>query len=160
MPRRGEEVYALLRLVRPVVLHSTRVVEGQVRALGWTVGSRAVMEVLAAEEPMTVPQVAARLSLARQNVQRHVDELARLGHLRTGPNPAHRTSVLVRPTAAGRRAFATVHAAELRELAGLASDCTSRDLRTAVRVLSALERDIAGRAGGVDAMAPPDGGRR
>ncbi len=93
MSRRGSDIYALLQLVRPIVLNSARVVEGEVRALGWTVGSRAVMEVLCAEAPLTVPHVAARLSLARQNVQRQVDQLTRLGHLHATPNPAHRRSV-------------------------------------------------------------------
>jgi hypothetical protein len=40
MSPRGSDIYALLQLVRPIVLHSARVVEEEVRALGWTVGCR------------------------------------------------------------------------------------------------------------------------
>jgi DNA-binding MarR family transcriptional regulator len=146
---RGSQVYTLLRLVRPIVLNSARVVEAHVRALGWTVGSRAVMEVIDAESPLTVPQIASRLSLARQNVQRHVDELARLGHVHAGPNPAHRRSALIQLTAAGRHAFHTLHESELREIADLAPGCSDHDLQTAARVLAALDRDIAERASAV-----------
>ena len=146
MSQRGSSVYALLRMVRPIVLNSARVVEAEVRALGWTVGSRAVMEVLDAEGPLTVPQVAFRLSLARQNVQRHVDDLTRLGHVHAIFNPAHRRSVLIQPTAAGRRAFRMLHTRELRDLARIAPTCTDEDLRTAARVLAELNRDIAERA--------------
>ncbi len=131
MSDRGAYIHELLRFVRPIVLSSARVVEAEVRALGWTVGSRAVMEVLVAEAPLTVPQVAARLSLARQNVQRHVDELTRLGHLQAISNPAHRRSVLVQPTAGGRAAFRAMHAHELADLADLASACTDEDLHAA-----------------------------
>jgi DNA-binding MarR family transcriptional regulator len=148
MSDRGSAVYALLRLVRPIVLNSARVVEAEVSALGWTVGSRAVMEVLCGEAPMTVPQVAARLSLARQNVQRHVDELVRLDHVTTSPNPAHRRSVLIRPTEAGRAAFRDLHDRELATLAQLAVACTDRELAIAARVLGALDHDIRDRAVG------------
>lgn len=146
MSSRGSDIYALLQLVRPIVLNSARVVEGEVRALGWTVGSRAVMEVLGTGAPLTVPQVAARLSLARQNVQRHVDQLIRLGHLQATPNPAHRRSMLIQPTAEGRRVFGDVHARELLDLAALAITCSDRELRTAARVLEVIEEDIRNRA--------------
>ena len=143
---RGDRIYSLLSLVRPVVLSSARVVEAQTRALGWTVGSRAVMEVLEALGPLTVPQIAARLTLARQNVQRHVDELARLGDLRATANPAHRRSVLIEPTATGRRRFSALHDRELGDLAGLVPGCTDQDIETAARVLGALRDDIRRRA--------------
>ena len=157
MSSRGSDIYALLQLVRPIVLNSARVVEGQVRALGWTVGARAVMEVLDTEAPLTVPQVASRLSLARQNVQRHVDQLTRLGHLQATPNPAHRRSVLIQPTAAGRRVFGTLHARELVDLADLATTCSDQDLQTAARVLKAVDVDIRDRAAATEAA--PEGAR-
>lgn len=146
MTDRGAFVYEVLRSVRPIILSSTRVVEAQVRELGWTVGARAVMEVLYAEAPLTVPQVAVRLSLARQNVQRLVDELIRLDHVKTSPNPAHRRSVLVQPTVKGRAAFRDLHDRELTQLAQMALACTDEDLETAARVLRALDRAIQARA--------------
>ena len=145
MSERGAHIYELLRFVRPIVLGSARVVEADVRGLGWTVASRAVMEVLVAQAPLTVPQVASRLSLARQNVQRHVDELTRLGHVHALQNPAHRRSVLVQPTPSGRAAFRAVHARELADLSDLATTCTDEDLHTAERVLAALDHDIRDR---------------
>jgi len=142
MSVRGQAIYELLRHVRPMVLNSARVVTAQVGELGWTVGSRAVVEVLAEGGPATVPQVADRLFLARQNVQRHVDELVRLGHARTKPNPAHRRSVFVQLTSEGRDTFDRAHARELEVLASLASTCSDQELAIASRVLAALDRDI------------------
>ncbi len=153
MSERGARIYDLLRFVRPIVLSSARVVEADVHGLGWTVASRAVMEVLVAEAPMTVPQVASRLSLARQNVQRQVGELTRLGHVHTIQNPVHRRSVLVEPTAEGRAAFLALRARELAALADLAATCTDEDLRTAARVLAALDHDIRARASATGSRA-------
>jgi DNA-binding MarR family transcriptional regulator len=154
MSSRGSLVYDVLRHVRPMVLDSARIVEGRVRDLGWTVGSRAVVEVLSERGPATVPQVAAALTLARQNVQRRVDDLCRLGHARTIPNPRHRRSVLVELTPAGSEAFGRLHARELADLAPLAVDCSENELAVASRVLAALRRDIADRAGS-DGSEPP-----
>jgi DNA-binding MarR family transcriptional regulator len=145
MSGRSTQLYELLRHVRPLVLGSARVVEHLVRDLGWTVGARAVVEVLSERGPATVPEVAAQLSLARQNVQRQVDDLTRLGHVRSRANPAHRRSLLVELTPAGRRAFDHIHARELADLALLADECSDDEIAVATRVLAALERDIGAR---------------
>ena len=146
MSERGARIYALLSQVRPVVLSSARVVDTQTRSLGWTVGSRAVMEVLEAQGPLTVPRIASRLSLARQNVQRHVDELLRLGDVRVTTNPAHRRSVLIQATSQGAERFRSLHARELADLADLVPGCSDQDVRTATEVLRALGDDIRRRA--------------
>jgi DNA-binding MarR family transcriptional regulator len=150
---RGERVDRLLRHVRPIVLASARVVEGHVQGYGWTVGSRAVLQVLVEGGAATVPQIAARLDLARQNVQRHVDALVELGHVARRANPEHRRSVLIEPTPEGRSTFATMHATELGELASLARACTMTELAVAEAVLASLEHDIRARASGREAEA-------
>lgn len=143
----ADAVYDVLRLVRPLVLSSARVVEAGTRPVGLTVGSRAVLEVLDATGPAPVPDVAERLDLPRQAVQRHVDELRRRGYVETRPNPAHRRSVLVTPTGDGTRVFRDLRAAEGRDLDEVALDCTAADLETARQVLAAILRDVRAREG-------------
>ncbi|WP_199510150.1 MarR family winged helix-turn-helix transcriptional regulator [Nucisporomicrobium flavum] len=143
---RGAALYDLLRHVRPLTLNSARVVEAALRPYHLTVGMRAVLEVLSEAGPATVPAIATRLDLARQGVQRHVDDLVRLGHVEIRVNPAHRRSVLVALTAAGADVFAHVHADDLRHLAAMAPECTPEDIATATRVLQALGRDVRKRA--------------
>lgn len=150
MHDRGASVYEILRLVRPIVLNSARAVEAQVRRHGWTVGSRAVMEVLVREGPLRAPEIADHLSVARQNVQRHINDLVTLGHVTTSPNPAHRRSVLVRPTEDGIAAFRETHERELVDLEQVASECSDSDLATAASVLAALLRDIHARTPSAD----------
>lgn len=143
---RGERVYRILRHLRPIVLASARIVEDRVREHGWTVGSRAVMQVLVENGAATVPQVAARLDLARQNVQRHVDVLLQLGHVSRRDNPAHRRSPLIEPTSEGRVRFERLHAADLSELASLAETCSLTELAVTEAVLAAIEDDVRAKA--------------
>lgn len=142
-------LYELIGHVRPLVLNSARVVESGLHEVGWSVGSRAVMEVLVTTGPGTVPQVADRLDLARQNVQRHVDELRRLEHVSPRPNPRHRRSVIIEPTASGERAFGEVQERELATMAGLVPEIDLEEIRRATEVLAALDRDVRARAAGV-----------
>lgn len=149
LQERGAALYAVLGFVRPLVLNSARVIEASLRPLGLSVGMRAVLEVLAERGPATVPSIGERLDLARQGVQRHVDDLARLGYVETRPNPAHRRSVLVALTGSGAEVIDRVRNEELRHLAAIAPECTRAEIATAHKVLRALSRDVRRRA------APP-----
>lgn len=146
MSARGEVLHELLGHVRPLVLNSARVVESGLHEVGWSVGSRAVMEVLVGTGAATVPQVAERLDLARQNVQRHVDELRRLDHVDSRPNPRHRRSVIIAPTPLGEKAFGEVRERELAAMTELVPELDLEEIRRATEVLAAVDRDVRARA--------------
>ena len=145
---RGTALYDVLRQVRPLVLNSARVVESALRPQGLSVGMRAVLEVLAEHGPAPVPAIAERLDLARQGVQRHVDDLARLGYAESRPNPAHRRSVLISLTRPGAETIDRVRHDEVRLLSAMASDCTDQEIATAVKVLRSLNADVRRRRDG------------
>ena len=144
---RGAARYDVLRHVRPLVLNSARVVEAALRPEGLSVGTRAVREILVEHGPATVPAIGDRLDLARQGVQRHVNDLLRLGYVESRPNPAHRRSALIGLTRTGTEVIGRIRDDELRQLATLAPDCTDREIATAAKVLAALSRDIRRKAG-------------
>ncbi len=146
MRDRGERVYEVVRLVRPMTLSSARVVEDGLRRHGLTVGMRAVLEILVGSGPLTVPDVARVLDVSRQAAQRLVNELIVAGHVRLVANPRHRRSPLVAPTAVGTSAFDVVRAQELEQLAGLAAEVSDEDLETTRRVMERLAGDIKSRA--------------
>jgi DNA-binding MarR family transcriptional regulator len=143
---RGSALYEVLRHVRPLVLNSARVVEASLRPEGLSVGMRAVLEVLTEHGAAAVPSIADRLDLARQGVQRHVNDLILLGYVETRPNPAHRRSVLIALTRPGSEVIGRVRDDELRHLAVMAQDCTPQEIATAVKVLQAFSRDVRQRA--------------
>jgi DNA-binding MarR family transcriptional regulator len=58
-----------------------------------------------AERSLTVSQISRSMGLARQSVQRIVNELSESGFVTLEDNPDHLRAKLVVPTAAGRRAF-------------------------------------------------------
>lgn len=143
---RGLRLYEVLQQVRPLLLNSARVVETSVKPLGLTVGMRAVLEVLAATGPATVPAIAGRLDLPRQGVQRHVNDLIEGGHVESRTNPGHRRSVLIALTDAGSELIGRITDDERRHLSHMAADCTAQEIAAALKVLQALSRDVRLRA--------------
>jgi len=139
---RGERVYEIVRLVRPMTLNSARAIEPGLREHGLTVGMRAILEVVAEGGPMTVPQAARLLDVSRQAAQRLVTDLHDAGHIRLTKNPRHQRSPLVEITPRGTHAFASLRAQETRRLSALAPELSVTELETAQRVMSALSEDI------------------
>lgn len=143
---RATALYDVLRQVRPLVLNSARVVEAALRPYGLSVGMRAVLEILRDHGAATVPSISDRLDLARQGVQRHVNDLLALGLVESRPNPVHRRSVLIALTTPGAETIDRITADELRRLATMAGDCTEQEIATAVKVLRSLGQDVRRRA--------------
>src|SRR4051812_18644504 len=143
---RGSQLYEVLEQTRPLVLNSARVVEASLKPLGLTVGMRAVLEVLANHGPATVPAIGERLDLARQGVQRHVNDLIERDLVASRANPDHRRSVLIALTDAGTEVISRVGDDERRHLSQMAQDCTAQEIAAAVKVLRSLNRDVRRRA--------------
>jgi DNA-binding MarR family transcriptional regulator len=76
---------------------------------GQTHSRRMVLQ--AAGDRATVPDIARKLGLQRQSVQRVADELVRDGLARYEENPRHRRSPLLAATAAGKDTLASIQAA-------------------------------------------------
>lgn len=92
------------------------------------------------EQAVTVPAIARRLGLARQSVQRVVDDLVEGGLVLLRPNPAHQRSPLVMLTDTGRQAVAEVFADSTadREALLAAAAVSADDLLAARETLRAL----------------------
>ncbi|MGL4340054.1 MAG: MarR family winged helix-turn-helix transcriptional regulator [Rhodoglobus sp.] len=74
--------------------------------VGQTHSRRMVLQ--AAADCATVPDIARRLGLQRQSVQRVADELVQDGLARYEDNPRHRVSRLLVPTTEGEIALAAI----------------------------------------------------
>jgi len=104
----------------------------------WGGGSWGLMRSLAQGGPQTVPQLARARPVARQRIQRLVDELAAAGLVELADNPHHRRSRLVRLTPRGAARHAEV-TRRVREAAGrLAAGLQPAELEAARRVLAQL----------------------
>jgi DNA-binding MarR family transcriptional regulator len=96
-------------------------------------------------QPLSVSQIAKKMGLARQNVQRIADILALQGFVRYTSNPAHQRAQLVVLTPKGTRV--TRELAELQVVWAnrISSDTTLSDFRTMLatvrKLVSRLEAD-------------------
>ena len=88
-----------------------------------------------AEAPRTVPQIARRMGMSRQSVQRVADLLERDGLLRFRPNPDHARSPLLRLTREGEALAQTLADDGARWCASIADGIAAHDLDRAVDVV-------------------------
>lgn len=83
----------------------------------------------------TVPQVARRLGLARQSVQRTADHLGAASLVRFMQNPDHKKSTLLELTSAGRTALDRINAAAAAFHGEITREVEARALVQAERFL-------------------------
>jgi DNA-binding MarR family transcriptional regulator len=92
--------------------------------------------------PATVAQIARRMGLARQSVQRLADVLVEGGFAVYDDNPAHRRAKLVRMAPPGRAALDSIQAAQRVWADALGAELGEADLRQASAVLDRVMRAI------------------
>ncbi len=102
-----------------------------------------------AGQPLTVAQIARNMGLTRQGVQRLIDELERQGIVGFEDNPHHKRAKLVRLTARGEDAYATIMEQWNALAAKLAEAMDAEKLKTAISCLEQL-------SAGLDTKRPPD----
>ena len=90
------------------------------------------------EELLTVAQVARRMGLARQGVQRIVNDLERLGMVTFQVNPDHKRAPLIAMSEKGKAAMEQVNAAQAAWVNALAQGLTERQLKETLKVLQAV----------------------
>jgi DNA-binding MarR family transcriptional regulator len=91
-----------------------------------------------AQRPLTVPQIARRMGLARQSVHTTVNRLLADEMVELVPNTDHRRSQLVRLTECGRAGFRAVDEKQAAWVNQLAAGLPRPDLETTARVLGEL----------------------
>lgn len=88
--------------------------------------------------PLTVAQVARRMGLARQSVQRVVADLERGGYLELLPNPDHQRSPLAHRTPKGEEAYAEAMRRHVEWANRITEGMEPSDLARAATVLAGL----------------------
>lgn len=92
----------------------------------------------ASDGAYTVPQIARRLGVSRQNVQRISNELIASGLATFTPNPDHKASPLLSLTPAGRERLTRVNAAAERGNQTLLVEMTEADVDQLRHLLARL----------------------
>lgn len=101
-----------------------------------------------AGQPLTVPQIARRMGLARQSVHATVAQLRDAGLVELAPNAEHRRSPRVLVTAPGRERYRAVARRQVAWADRLARGMDRGELETTARVLAELCRRLEPEPGG------------
>ena len=90
------------------------------------------------EQPLTVAQVARRMGLARQGVQRIVNDLERLGMVTFEPNPDHKRAPLIAVSDKGQAAMEKINAAQSAWVNELSNGMSESQLKQTLKVLQSI----------------------
>jgi len=90
------------------------------------------------EQALTVAQIARRMGLQRQSVQRLTDILVEQEILAYHPNPEHKRAKLVDFTAKGRQVFDNMEVIQQNWAEAITGDFTAKELQQATTLLRRL----------------------
>lgn len=94
------------------------------------------------ESPATVAEIARRMGLTRQNVQRIADYLAKDGFVTTSANPAHRRAKLYSLTPHGKTVMEEVGSRQAEWANRIADGIGSTQLADAVSLMTVLTKRL------------------
>jgi DNA-binding MarR family transcriptional regulator len=127
------------------LFHRLRVTAEQIHGDGaQSAARRGVLRSLARGGPQTVPHMASARPVSRQHIQAIVDALAADGLVETVHNPAHKRSVLVRLTPAGRTAVRDIAKREAALLRTIDIGAPAADIERAAGVLRKFRTSLEG----------------
>ena len=132
----------LTELIIPVIqleAHFSRAGEAIAATAGQTMARWLTLEMVA-DRPATVAQVARRLGLTRQSVQRIADLLEKDGLTEYADNPEHQTSRLIRLSSAGRQTLRRIQGAQRAWSNDVGARIGEANLRHASRIVDQLTR--------------------
>jgi MarR family 2-MHQ and catechol resistance regulon transcriptional repressor len=98
------------------------------------------LEAVAADGPLTLNELAARLYLDKSTASRVVDALEKKGHVRRMESPADRRALQLRVTDDGRALHARIESDILAQEAALLADFTPEVRKAMARLIGQLAR--------------------
>ena len=99
--------------------------------------------VQSADRPLTIADLARRMDLKPQTVQRFANALEQMGFITLEDNPDHKRARLIRLTARGQKALVTLEERELDWVATVTHGMTAKDIRIAVNLLDRFRGNIS-----------------
>jgi DNA-binding MarR family transcriptional regulator len=118
--------------------------DAMVQDLGLTSARWQVLGAVA-RSPVALPvaHVARNIGLARQSVQRVVDDMQTDGLVRLDPNPHHRRAMLINMTEQGQAAYLQASARQKRWAIILSADLPTEEIEAASGLLRTLRQRLA-----------------
>lgn len=95
-----------------------------------------------AGQPMTVAQIARRMGLARQGVQRIANELEAKGMVQFEENIDHKRAKLVTLSKKGQRVIAQINEAQFEWVNGLSSGLSEKNIKQSFKLMQAVRERL------------------
>ena len=111
----------------------------------WTIGLLGILRSIKIDGPRTVPQISRARGLARQQIQKLVDDAEAEGLVRFRQNPYHKRSRIVALTRDGRATFERIDGTIREAAQEMAEGFDILDLGSALRVLFDLQQSLDAR---------------
>lgn len=143
--RKAQDLYQIIGMIRPLFSHLASAVEYELAGGGVSIAARRTMECLYVSPGIAVPEIAERLLVTRQSVQKVVNELLADKYVERYANPKHRRSALFRLSRSGRARFETIRAREQINLEKVARSLKASDIETCSHVIQQLTDSFADR---------------
>jgi DNA-binding MarR family transcriptional regulator len=99
--------------------------------------------VQSADGQLTIADLARRMDLKPQTVQRFANALSEMGFITLENNPDHKRANLIRLTARGKQALARLEERELDWVVTVASGLTATEVRKACKLLARFRENIS-----------------
>ena len=131
-----EELYQIIKLVRPLYKTLEAAVAQELDATGISLSQRAVLEQIQDHGAVTVPAIGRSLILPRQFIQKIANELLDASLIERRENAAHKRSVLFVLTDDGRRVIDKIKAREAAIMAPIAKALCAEELTVAKTVMN------------------------
>jgi len=94
------------------------------------------------QKPMTVAQIARRMGLSRQGVQRIVNDLKKLGMVIFLDNPDHKRAPLISLSEAGRNVMIALNNAQTAWVNDLSKDLSESQIKQALTVMETVRQRL------------------
>ncbi len=93
-------------------------------------------------EPMTVAQIARRMGLARQGVQRIVNDLKKLEMINFLSNPDHKSAPLITISEAGRKTIIELNKAQAAWVNSLSEGLSENQIKQALKLMETVRKQL------------------
>lgn len=134
----GEELYAGVRLVRPLLRRITAQVERDLRGTTISVGQRAILEALHETKRATAPMLTEWLDMKRQFVARELQVLLKAGMVEKSANPDHARSHFYTLTEKSADLIGAIRQREKKAFAEFAGRFTGEEVLAFRKIIEAL----------------------
>lgn len=140
---KSQELYNLIKCIRPLRRTLIKALEVELRDKDISVNQRVVLELLLNLGDQTVPQLAAEMSFQRQYIQKIANDLIEKNLVEVVKNPAHKKSNNLQISKKGKGLINSILTIEDQNLKKVAKNLSLNEIRLSTSVLEKINQSFS-----------------